>query len=150
MFKTASFENEIRQSMEKTLVANQNESTHGFKRIAQAIDYLNQAAEIFEQAGMAESAKETSQVLHSLAMENFSLADLAGLEDKDLHNLLEMSTPNQLLQLAKKVDNVASERSTFGDEVRKSMKDHDLSDPEVRKGFVSKLKSALKLVKFFA
>lgn len=67
MFKNGSFEEEIRQSMEKTLVANQVEKNHSFKKLAQAADYLNAAAEIFEQAGMAEQADEITEVLQGLA-----------------------------------------------------------------------------------
>ena len=150
MYKSGSFEEEIRQSMEKTLVANQVEKNHGLKKLAQAADYLNAAAEIFEQAGMSEESKEITQVLHSLAMENFSLSDLAGLSEDDLHNLLEMSTPNQLMQLFKKVNNVTSGESSIGDELKETLKEHDLSDPEVREGLVSKIMTALKFAKFFA
>ena len=67
MFKTASFEDELYRSMEKTLVSNQDESKHGFKRLAQAVDYLNAAAEIFDQAGMTEQAEEITEVLQGLA-----------------------------------------------------------------------------------
>ena len=67
MFKTASFEDEIYRSMEKQLASNQVENTHGFKRLAQATDYLNAAAEIFEQAGMSEQAVEITEVLQGLA-----------------------------------------------------------------------------------
>lgn len=67
MFKTASFEEEIYRSMEKQLVSIQVEQKHGLKRLAQAADYLNAAAEIFEQAGMAEHADEITEVLHGLA-----------------------------------------------------------------------------------
>jgi len=67
MYKSGSFEEEIRQSMEKTLVSNQVEKNHGFKRLAQAADYLNAAAEIFEQAGMTEQAEEIVEVLQGLA-----------------------------------------------------------------------------------
>lgn len=66
MFKDASFEDEIYRSMEKNLVSTQVENTHGFKRLAQAVDYLNAAAEIFEQAGMSEQASEITEVLQGL------------------------------------------------------------------------------------
>lgn len=149
MFKNSSFEDEIYRSMEKKLVSNQTESKHGLKRIAQAADYLNAAAEIFDQAGMTEQSKETTQVLHSLAVENFSLSDLAGLSEEDMHNILEMSTPGQLALVAKKVSNVASGESSMGDEVKSSLKEMDMSDPEVRSKWISKIMSALKVAKFF-
>jgi hypothetical protein len=69
MFKTASFEDEIYRSMEKKLVATQVENKYGFKRLAQAADYLNAAAEIFEQAGMSEQAEEVTEVLQGLAQQ---------------------------------------------------------------------------------
>ena len=67
MFKNNSFENEIYQSMEKNLVANQVEDTHGFNKIAKAIDYLNNAANIFEKAGMFSEAAEVTEILESFA-----------------------------------------------------------------------------------
>jgi len=69
MFKNASFENEIYRSMEKNLVSNQVETKYGFKRLAQVVDYLNAAAEIFDQAGMTEQAKEVTEVLQGLAQQ---------------------------------------------------------------------------------
>lgn len=67
MFKIGSFEDEILQSMEKSLVANQTEESHGFNKLAKAADYLNSAASIFEQAGMHEEASEITEVLQDLA-----------------------------------------------------------------------------------
>jgi hypothetical protein len=67
MFKQGSFEDEIYRSMEKTLVKSQVEKEHGFDRVAKAIDLLNTAAAIFEQAGMQKEAEEVIQVLQALA-----------------------------------------------------------------------------------
>lgn len=67
MFKTASFEDEIYRSMEKQLVSSQVENKYGFNKLAKAVDCLNAAAEIFEQAGMSEEAAEITEVLHGLA-----------------------------------------------------------------------------------
>jgi len=58
---------ELYSSMEKQLVSNQVESTYGFTRLAQAADYLNQAAQIFDQAGMFEQSKEITEVLEDFA-----------------------------------------------------------------------------------
>lgn len=66
MFKNSGFEDEIYRSMEKQLVSNQVEDKHGFKRIAQAADYLKAAADIFDQAGMTNEADEITQVLEEL------------------------------------------------------------------------------------
>jgi hypothetical protein len=69
MFKQAgSFEDEIFRSMEKTLVKNQTEkNTHGLNKLAQAVDYLNDAAVIFERAGMSEEANLITEILAGLA-----------------------------------------------------------------------------------
>ena len=66
MYKTASFEEELYQSMEKQLVANQVEDTHGMKKLAKAVDYLNAAASIFDQAGLVEEAEAIVDVLKTL------------------------------------------------------------------------------------
>ena len=67
MFKQASFEDEIYHTMEKKLVTNQLENKYGFNKLAQAVECLNAAAEIFEQAGMPETAVDIVQVVESLA-----------------------------------------------------------------------------------
>lgn len=67
LFATSGFEDEIYRSMEKQLVDNQLENQHGFKRLAQAADLLGKAAEIFEQAGMTETADDITEVLQNLA-----------------------------------------------------------------------------------
>jgi hypothetical protein len=66
MFKT-SFEDEIYRSMEKNLVVNQVENSYGFNRLAQAAECLNAAAEIFDQAGMHDTATEVMEVLQDLS-----------------------------------------------------------------------------------
>lgn len=69
MFKIGSFENEILQGMEKSLRANQSEeSSKGFNKLAKAADLLNNAAAIFDQAGMHTEASEVTDVLESLAV----------------------------------------------------------------------------------
>ena len=67
MFKQSNFENEILQSMEKSLVANQSEESNGFNKLAKAVDCLNNAATLFDQAGMHEAASELTNVIKSLA-----------------------------------------------------------------------------------
>lgn len=66
MFKISSFEDEIYKSMEKQLVANQTEDTYGFNKLAQVADYLNKAAEIFDEAGMIDEANQVTLVLKNL------------------------------------------------------------------------------------
>lgn len=66
MFKQGSYEDEIFRSMEKTLVDSQVENTHGLSKLAKAVDYLNDAAAIFERAGMLEEATQITEVLQGL------------------------------------------------------------------------------------
>lgn len=67
MFKQSSYEDEIFRSMEKTLIKNQTEhNTHGLNRVAKAVDYLNDAAAIFERAGMTEEAEMITGILAGL------------------------------------------------------------------------------------
>lgn len=67
MFKNSSFTDEIYRSMENSLVKNQSENKYGFNKLAKAIDFLNEAASIFELAGMHKEAVEVTNVLQSLA-----------------------------------------------------------------------------------
>lgn len=67
MFKNNSFENELYKAMEKHLVANQVEDNHGFKKLAKAIDYLNNAADLFEDAGLYTEAAEVVDILETFA-----------------------------------------------------------------------------------
>ena len=67
MFKYGSFESEIYRAMEKQLVAKQVEDTHGLNKLAKAADYLDSAAELFENAGMHSQAAEVTEVLRKLA-----------------------------------------------------------------------------------
>ena len=67
MFNKISAADEIYRSMEQTLVKSQVENEHGFNRVATAVDLLNTAAAIFEQAGMLEEAAEITEVLQNLA-----------------------------------------------------------------------------------
>lgn len=73
MFKINSFEDEIYSSMEKSLVKAQTEEQYGFDKLAKAVNYLNAAAAIFEQAGMLTEADEVTEVLQSIAKEQLNL-----------------------------------------------------------------------------
>ena len=161
MYKLGSFEDEIYRSMEKTLVSHQVENKHGFNKLAKATDLLNTAADIFERAGMSKESEEVTKVLQSMAIdqlvsESFSLSDLTekidvlGVSEQDLHNLLEMSTPAQLIHLAKKIGSVLKGDSSLSEEASKLAKEHDITDPEVRDHLIGKIMTALKVAKFFA
>lgn len=66
MFKTSSFEDEIYQSMQTSLVKNQTENQHGFNKLAKAADLLNTAADIFDKAGMYQEATQVTEILKAL------------------------------------------------------------------------------------
>lgn len=146
--------------MEKTLVKNQTEDTHGFNKLAQAADLLNTAADIFDRAGMRKESKEVTKVLQSMAVEQlvseaFSLSDLMskidvlGINEHDLHNMLVMSPISQLINLAKKIGSVLKGESSLSEEASKLAKEHDITDPEVKEKLVSQIMTALKVAKFF-
>lgn len=64
--KDASFE--IAQSMEKALVSNAvDKQTQGLNKLAEAMEHLNAAAEIFDDAGLRKYAEVATQLLESLA-----------------------------------------------------------------------------------
>lgn len=66
MFKNSSFEEELFESMEKQLKANQLESKKGFNRLSKAADLLNTAATIFDKVGMTKEADAITQILNSM------------------------------------------------------------------------------------
>ena len=83
MFKSGGIEDELFHSMKKNLVANQLESQHGFNKLAKAIDYLNAAADIFDQTGLYKEAADVTKVLSKIA-EDIEWEDQisGGLADK--------------------------------------------------------------------
>jgi hypothetical protein len=78
-----------------------------------------------------------------------SKIDVLGVNEHDLHNLLEMSTPAQLIGLAKKIGSVLKGDSTLSEAVSNLAKEHDITDPEVKDKLVSQIMTALKVAKFF-
>ena len=160
MYKQGSFEDEIFRSMETSLVKNQTENKHGFNKLAKAADLLNEAASIFDDAGMYEESKEVTEVLQSMAVdqlvsEAFSLedfmskVDVLGISEQDLHNMLEMSPIHTLVNLAKKLHGVIKGDSTLAEAGKELAKEHDITDPEVKDKLVSQIMTALKVAKFF-
>ncbi len=139
--------------MEKQLASNQVEKTHGFKRLSKAADYLNSAAEIFEQAGLIKYANEVTEVLQSLAEDQFEddhdedVDSFFGLSKDSLNSLLESSTPAILIKLTKKVLDVLDGTESLSDELKKALNEHDLSDPNVREDLIDKLKTAMEIAK---
>ena len=67
MYKIGSFEQELYESMSKNLSNHRLEDKFGFDKLAKAINFLNEAAIIFDKAGMQAEAKEVLEVLQKLA-----------------------------------------------------------------------------------
>jgi hypothetical protein len=95
MFKQGSAENEIFRSMEKTLVKSQVENRHGLNKLAKVVDLLNNAATIFDQAGMSGEALEITEILQSLANdldENAAKSiSFHNLANETKHHLVKMN-----------------------------------------------------------
>lgn len=70
MFKSSSIEDELMHSMEKQLIVKQAENkTASFNKLAKALDYLNAAASIFDQAGMQDESIGITEVLEAIIAE---------------------------------------------------------------------------------
>jgi hypothetical protein len=67
MFKIGSCENDLFSDMKRNLVKNQTNETLGLTKLAKAADLLNDAASIFDKAGMFAEADEIAEILKSLA-----------------------------------------------------------------------------------
>lgn len=70
MYKIGSFANDIESTMEKELIANQIEKIHGFNKLAKAVEYLNSAATIFEEANLPDVSDQITEILKSLTKNN--------------------------------------------------------------------------------
>lgn len=55
--------------MEKQLLTNSNVKKHNTVKLAKAVDYLNDASYIFEQAGLTKEADEVLEILKSFVAE---------------------------------------------------------------------------------
>ncbi len=67
MFKFGSCSQELMDTMEKSLIVNAMEKNHKFTKLAKAAEYLNTAANIFDNAGMTEEAAELTAILETLS-----------------------------------------------------------------------------------
>lgn len=83
MFKLGSFETELAESMEKTLVTSQLENKYSFDKVAKAADYINAAAELLDDTGFATEAKVLTKIIERLAEDKGS-----ELTDEEISNLL--------------------------------------------------------------
>jgi hypothetical protein len=68
LFKIGSFEEELAASMSKQLRAHQHEKQLGFdRRAAKAVDLINAAAQLFDEAGFYREAESLTSFLEKLA-----------------------------------------------------------------------------------
>lgn len=67
LFKRANFEQELIEGMHKNLFSNTLEKKFSFDKIASAVDYLHNAAEILDDTGYAKQAEVITKVLESIA-----------------------------------------------------------------------------------
>lgn len=96
MFKRGGIEIELMDSMEKQLVSSQIEDQHKFTKLARAIDYLNAAANIFEQAGLRKEADDVTEIIEEIdskGEEKEYPTDNAIWEDEMSGGLADKKTP---------------------------------------------------------
>ncbi len=127
MFNDDDIANELYRSMEKQLVSNQLENKYAFNKFAKTLDYLKQAADIFDQAGMHQEANEVTQVISSFAKklhnQKIALAD----DKKKLANAIYDSLWAALNHV-KNVYNLAIEDGVSGASGVDGNPDHAFSD----------------------
>ncbi len=63
MFKKENFEQEIMQSMKNNLIANKLEKQHSFERIGKAVDFIQAAADIFDDTGFYSEAEVLTSII---------------------------------------------------------------------------------------
>lgn len=81
MFKISSFEQELMKEMQSRLVQNQAENQYSFNKLAKAADYLNNAAELFDDVGMNKEAEVVTRLIEKLAAEGEE--DLAPMTESE-------------------------------------------------------------------
>jgi len=79
MFKISSFEQELMKEMQSRLVANQAENEYSFNKLAKAADYLNTAAELFDDVGMNKEAESVTRILEKIADDGETLEEFKPL-----------------------------------------------------------------------
>ena len=174
MFKGGSIEDELMRSMEKELVGKQLEEKHGFNKLAKAIDYLNAAANIFEQAGLHKEAEEVTEILETMnpasegdpASSSESFGDTveeadqifnkitgSDISSEDIKNIISSSPPGVIVSVLGKLYDVAKDVGDKGlfKTVKDEFKKIDLSDPEsiekIKKKYTDDLTSVIKGLK---
>lgn len=71
MFKKENFEDELVKSMSQNLASNQVEKKYSFDKISKAADFINAAAEIFDDTGFHAEAEVLTRMLERIASLKF-------------------------------------------------------------------------------
>lgn len=66
MFKQDNYSDEIYSSMSKNLSSIRAEKQHNLTKIAKVMDYLQAAADNFDEAGMFEESKEITSIMDQI------------------------------------------------------------------------------------
>jgi hypothetical protein len=94
MFKYCSVENELMEELDKKLIANHVENTHGFNKLAKAIDYVNNATEILSTAGISpDIIKRLENLLQDVSDHADKILPKSDWEDELTGGLADDKTP---------------------------------------------------------
>lgn len=97
MFEKKSAADELANFMQRKLIANAVDESFSIDKLEKAVDYLNSAADLFEDAGMHAEAEAVTKVIEKLANvpTDTSLAEEAppaalDVDDQDLEKVEQM------------------------------------------------------------
>ena len=93
--KKSSIDNELELEMEKSLFSSAVEEEGKFQKLAQAVDMLNVAAEIFDDAGWTKQSLEITSLLESIAKKTSKKKKKPSKED-DTESLTSEKMVNNL------------------------------------------------------
>lgn len=82
MFKYKSAEDDLIKSMEENLISNAREEAFGFNKIAEAVKYLNSAADLFDDVGMDSESEVITTLIESLAAKSKKSKDSKSKDSK--------------------------------------------------------------------
>jgi hypothetical protein len=171
MFGRGNIEDELMRSMEKELVSHQLEEQRGFNKLMKAVDYLNVAASIFDQAGFYKEASKITEIIKTTAAANlikeaidteniteiFNKIDSLKPSAEDLKNVFEATTPGMLVKFVNKLYHFAQDANQKGiiNEIKDLLNKAEEGDTweDIKSAISSKLTTALKmlnLIKTFA
>jgi hypothetical protein len=93
MFKIGSINDELMKSMEQNLIINQKKSKQNFDKLVKTLDYLNTAANIFDNAGFSKEASDLTYIIKKISEDS-------DWEDKLEGGLADNKSPDDFDQKA--------------------------------------------------